>query len=107
MKYKNLFLDVFKDLTYRYDKHQVFSDFVTFMSLEISQSGRLAAGLRKDPQDEKTYLKAVRRYRKEEINGLFVKLFHTTISGLEYERQDWLGEIYSELGLGDNRCLLA
>ena len=103
MKYKNQFLNIFKDLTYRYDKHQVFSDFITFMSLDISQSGRLAAGLGKDAQDEKTYLKTVRRYKREEINDLFAKLFHITILGLENERQDWLGEIYGELELGDTR----
>jgi len=101
-QYKKQFLATFHDLTRRYDKHRVFTDFVTMMSITLSQATQAIGGVKKDEQEEKVFLDIERQYKQKVIQGPFTKLFAATVLGLEHEKGDWLGEIYSELNLGNS-----
>ena len=102
MEYKKQFLKIFESLARSHGRHRVFDDFVSLVSIELSQTARSTFGLEKDEQDEKCYMDIVKRYSPDEIRGPFVELFVATILGLEHEKGDWLGCIYEELELGND-----
>lgn len=89
------FLKTFRDLTYRHRSWDIWSDFVTMAACAISNS------VDKSHFDEReeTYLRIIKKYTKEE-QELFPKLFAITVLALEDNpEQDFLGEVYTELGL--------
>jgi len=100
-QYKKQFLATFEKLARRYDRHRVFTDFVTMSSISLSQGGLAAGGWKKDEQEENIFLEIERQYGPKVIQESFADLFAATVLGLEHEQGDWLGEIYSELKLGN------
>lgn len=92
------FVKTFNQLAHRHHKWQIWSDFATMFACTISNS------LDKSHYDEreKLYLDLINKYDKRERN-LFPELTTHTIAALEENpEQDFLGSIYSELGLTDD-----
>ena len=98
--YREQFIDAFTVLASSYGKHRVFEDFVQMSSLSLSQTARQTVGLPKDEKDEDDHLLIVKRYKPDEVQQL-AGLLTLTINGLEYEKGDWLGEIYGKLEIGN------
>jgi len=101
MQYAKQFHTTFESLSRRYGHHRVFDDFVAMTSIALCQSARRGIGLPQNEQEEQTFLEIERRYGRDEIQGPFADLFAATLHGLEQEKGDWLGKIYSELKLGN------
>lgn len=89
------FMKIFQSLTYRWRSWDIWSDFVTMVACTISNAvDKLHFGER-----EKTYLGIINKYNREE-RELFPKMFAYLILALEENpEQDFLGDIYTELGL--------
>lgn len=89
------FLKTFRSLTGRWRSWDIWTDFITMAACTISNSvDRLHFDER-----EKLYLETIKKYNKKEQN-LFPKLFAYLVEALEKNPdQDFLGSIYSELGL--------
>jgi type I restriction-modification system DNA methylase subunit len=98
---KQTFLSVIQKLGQRYSTNQVFEDFVQFASIELSQTARMTVGLPKHEKDEQSYLDIVKRYKPEELKDDFVQLMASTIFGLEEMKDDFLGDIFSILKIGN------
>lgn len=89
------FLQTFRSLTGRWRSWDIWTDFVTLVACTISNS---VDRLHYDER-EKIYLQIIRKYNKEE-QQLFPKLFaHLVLALEENPEQDFLGDIYTELGL--------
>ncbi len=89
------FLKTFRSLTSRWRSWDVWVDFVTMAACAISNSvDKLHYNER-----ENTYLRIIKKYSKEE-QKLFPELFAHLVMALEENpEQDFLGDIYTELGL--------
>lgn len=89
------FLKTFRNLTVRWRSWDIWTDFITMVACTISNSvDRLHFEER-----EKTYLRIINKYNKQE-RGLFPRLFAYVVVALEENpEQDFLGSIYTELGL--------
>jgi len=89
------FLKTFRSLTNRWRSWDIWTDFITLVACTISNSvDKLHFEKR-----EKTYLRIIRKYNKQE-QELFPKLFAYVVKALEENpEQDFLGDIYTELGL--------
>lgn len=91
------FLKTFKSLTYRYRGWDVWNDFIVMAACSLS-----------NPVDklhyeerEARYLRIIRKYNKEE-QSKFPTLFAHTVMALELNpEQDFLGKLYTQLGLQD------
>jgi hypothetical protein len=94
------FISLLEGLARRHDRYRVFNDFVSLLSIELNQAARLTVGLPKEEHDEKIYLEVMRRYEQDEQHS-FVEMFAMVINGLENEKGDWLGNIFSQLSLGN------
>lgn len=89
------FLQTFRSLTGRWRSWDIWTDFITLVACTISNS---VDRLHYDEREE-TYLRVIRKYTKEE-QQLFPKLFtHLVLALEENPEQDFLGDIYTELGL--------
>lgn len=89
------FLQTFRSLTGRWRSWDIWTDFITMAACAISNA---VDGLNYEER-EKTYLKIINKYSKEE-QQLFPKLLaHLVLALEENPEQDFLGEIYTELGL--------
>lgn len=91
------FVKLFKQLTYRHNAWEAWSDFVTMFACSISNP------LDKTHYDEreKLYLKTIDKYNKTE-QSIFPQLAAMTVMALERNpEQDFLGKIYMDLGLGN------
>lgn len=96
---QNEFLKTLKRLTYRHRTWDVWRDFVTMFACAISNS------LDKVHYDEreKLYLQIISKYNKNE-QMLFPELVAQTVMALdENPEQDFLGNIFMNLDLGDDR----
>ena len=92
---KKDFMDIFKTLTYRLSPWEVWKDFVVMFSCSISN----ALDKAHYEEREKLYMETIKKYSEEEIN-LFPQLLGYTVLALEENPdQDFLGSIYTELGL--------
>ena len=98
--YREQFIDAFTILARSYGKHRIFEDFAQMSSLSLSQTAKQTVGLPKDEKDEDDYMSIVKRYKPDEVQKL-AYLLTLTINGLEYEKGDWLGEIYGHLQIGN------
>lgn len=90
------FVKLFKQLTYRHNAWEAWSDFVTMFACSISNP------LDKTHYDEreKLYIKNINKYNKTE-QSIFPQLAAMTVMALERNpEQDFLGKIYMDLGLG-------
>ncbi len=89
------FVDTFGKLTHRLLPWEVWKDFVVMVSCSFSNV------LDKSHYEEREslYMDTIKKYSKEEQN-LFPQLLAYTVLALEENpEQDFLGEIYTELGL--------
>lgn len=89
------FLRVFRQLTYRHRSWDIWSDFIIMFACALSNP------VDKDHFDEREalYLRAIKKYNKQE-QPLFSELAAYTVAALEEnQEQDFLGSIYTELGL--------
>lgn len=94
-EFRREFLETFRSLTYRWRSWDVWTDFITLVAFTISNS---VDRLHYDEREE-TYLRIIKKYTKEE-QQLFPKLFAYLVLALEENpEQDFLGDIYTELGL--------
>ena len=94
-KARREFLRIFRQLTYRWRSWDIWTDFVTLIACTISN----AVDLLHYDEREELYLRTIKKYNKEE-QQLFPELFAHTIMALEENpEQDFLGDIYNELGL--------
>lgn len=89
------FLKTFHSLTNRWRSWDIWTDFVTIAACTISNS---VDKLHFDKREE-TYLRVIKKYNKQE-QDLFAELFAYLVIALdENPEQDFLGCIYTELGL--------
>lgn len=89
------FLKTFQSLTSRWRSWDIWTDFVTLVACTISNS----VDKFHFEEREKTYLRIINKYNKQE-RELFPKLFAYVVAALEENpEQDFLGDIYTELGL--------
>lgn len=92
---KKEFLKTFRKLTYRWRSWDIWTDFVTLVACTISNS----VDKLHYEEREATYMRIITKYNKEE-QALFPELFAQLVLALENNpEQDFLGEIYTELGL--------
>lgn len=91
------FLKTFKSLTYKHRAWDVWNDFIVMAACSLS-----------NPVDklhyeerERRYLRIIKKYGKEE-QSKFPTLFAHTVMALEFNpEQDFLGKLYTRLGLQD------
>ena len=89
------FMRVFKKLTHRWRSWDIWTDFITMAACAISNS---VDELHYEDREE-LYLRTINKYNKEE-QMLFPELFAYLVLALEEnQEQDFLGDIYTELGL--------
>lgn len=89
------FMKAFQSLAGRWRSWDIWTDFITMTACAISNS---VDQLHFDER-EKTYLRIIKKYNKRE-QELFPKLFAYVVIALEENpEQDFLGDIYTELGL--------
>lgn len=89
------FLKTFRSLTNRWRSWDIWTDFVTMTACAISNS---VDKLHFDER-EKTYLRTINKYNKQE-QDIFPQLLAYLVAALEANpEQDFLGDIYTELGL--------
>ena len=89
------FLKIFRKLTNRWRSWDIWTDFITMIACAISNS---VDKLHFDER-EKIYLRIINKYNKSE-QELFPQLFAYLVIALEVNpEQDFLGDIYIELGL--------
>lgn len=94
-KARKEFLRVFRQLTYRWRSWDIWTDFVTMIACTISN----AVDTTHFDEREAAYLRAINKYNKDE-QALFPELFAHLVMALEENpEQDFLGDIYTELGL--------
>lgn len=89
------FVDTFNKLTHKLSPWEVWKDFVVMCSCSFSNA------LDKSHYDtrEKLYMDTVKKYTKEESSLIPQLLAYTVIALEENPDQDFLGTIYTELGL--------
>ena len=91
------FIKIFNKLAYRFSPWEVWKDFIVMFACAISNS------LDKTHYEEREalYLKTIQKYNKEE-RELFPQLAAETVIALEEnQEQDFLGNIFMNLGLGN------
>ena len=94
-KARREFLRVFRDLTYCHRSWDVWNDFITMTACALSNMVDKAHF----DEREELYLRIINKYDKEE-QLLFPELFAHLVMALEENpEQDFLGDIYTELGL--------
>lgn len=92
------FLKTFNQLTYRHRAWDIWRDFITMFACSLSNS----VDETHFDEREETYLRIIRKYNKQEQN-LFPELAAHTVMALEENpEQDFLGDIFMELGLGND-----
>lgn len=93
------FVQVFDSIKQGLSRHQIWSDFITISACTISNAC--------DPAffdvREEMYLRCVKQYSRDDLDK-FADLFALTILALEKSTaQDFLGEIYTAMGLCNSR----
>lgn len=91
------FLKTFKSLTYRHRGWDIWNDFIVMAACALSNP------VDKSHYEEREarYLRIIKKYSKEE-QGKFPTLFAHTVMALEFNpEQDFLGRLYTQLGLQD------
>lgn len=92
------FLKTFHSLANRWRSWDIWTDFITLVACTISNS----VDKLHFKEREETYLRIINKYNKQE-QELFPKLFAYVVAALEENpEQDFLGDIYTELGLNSN-----
>lgn len=94
------FLRVFRQLTYQHRSWGIWHDFIVMFACTLSNP------VDKSHFDEREalYLRTIKRYNKQE-HPLFSELATHTVMALEKNpEQDFLGSVYTELGLNGKEC---
>lgn len=92
------FLKTFRKLTYRWRSWDVWTDFVTLVACTISNT----VDKLHYEEREASYMRIITKYSKDE-QALFPELFAQLVLALEDNpEQDFLGDIYTELGLNSD-----
>lgn len=91
------FVATFKELSGRYSKFTVWSDFVTMAACAISN----ACDGRFFKEREELYMKCVERYNAEEAEKIATLLSLTTLALENEPEQDFLGDIFGRLELNN------
>lgn len=92
------FLKAFKELTYRHRGWDIWNDFIVMAACALSNPVDKAHY----EERETRYLRIIKKYSKEE-QSKFPTLFAHTVMALELnQEQDFLGKLYTRLGLQDN-----
>lgn len=95
--YKKEFLRTFKEFAYIHRASDIWKDFVVMFACALSET----VDSKRNNEREKRYLSIINKYNKKEQN-LFAELAAQTILALEKNlEQDFLGDIFMELQLGD------
>lgn len=91
------FIKLFNKLTYKHSSWEVWKDFVTIFACAISN----AVDKTYFNEREKLYLQTIKKYDENE-RMIFPELAAQTVSALDRNtEQDFLGNIYMNLGLGN------
>lgn len=91
------FVKEYQRLCYRFNRHEVWQDFVWMAAAAISN----AVDSRYAEKREEQYMTIIKKYTPEELD-VFPTLFALIACGMdEYPDQDFLGELYMELELGN------
>lgn len=94
------FIKEYERLCHRNNRHQVWQDFVYMAAAAISNS----VDKRHADQREEQYLSIIKKYTRSEME-IFPQLFALIVSGMEeYPDQDFLGELYMQLELGNSHA---
>ncbi|MBT2293116.1 N-6 DNA methylase [Paenibacillus albidus] len=92
------FMDTFRRLTYRHQRWEVWSDFVSMTAIAIVN----AVDKAHFETREARYMAIINRYESQE-QKLFQKLFHIVVAALEAEpEQDFLGDLFMKLELSNH-----
>lgn len=98
LDYRNDFLKIFKRLTYRHRSWDIWSDFIVMFACALSNP----VDKKHFDEREDLYLRTIKRYNKQE-QPLFSELAAYTVMALEEnQEQDFLGSVYTEIGLNSN-----
>lgn len=90
-------LKTFKGLSgYKWDYWTLWTDFIEMMAISISN----AVDLRQKDEREERFRDITKKYTSEEMN-IFKQMYADLVVDLEMDPRDVLGEIFMELGLGD------
>lgn len=95
--YERKFLSEFKKLAYTRSSHTVWDDFVIITACSFSN----AVDKTHFEQREKMYMDIIQKYSKEERDAFAILLADLTLALEENPNQDFLGNIYMELDLGN------
>lgn len=92
------FIKIFNRLSGKYSRWEIWSDFVTLSAIAISNTvDKVNAAER-----EKSYHTITDKYKPQELDA-FASMLAETVNGLEDNQdQDFLGELYMKLALGND-----
>lgn len=94
------FISLFDRLCYSRNRHSVWTDFVILAAIEISN----AVDRTNAPDRTETYLKTASKYKDEEKEVLGQMLWEVILGMEEDSDQDFLGELYMALELGNDHA---
>lgn len=97
MDHHSAFIKCFEAFGPKHNRYQVMSDFALFGSAALHN----AVALSQDLEDE--YLRAAKRYDREELSR-HAELLATVVAGLEAGGEDFLGQAFMTLELGNERA---
>ncbi len=94
------FAKLYDSICGKYSRYEVWQDFVWMAATAMANTvDQLHA-----PAREKRYMTIIKKYSKE-TQSVFPQLFALVVTGMEEEPdQDFLGELYMELGLGNSQA---
>lgn len=94
------FVKEYESLCHRNNRHQVWQDFVYMAAAAISNS----IDKRHAEKREEQYLSIIKKYTRAEME-VFPRLFALIVAGMEeYPDQDFLGELYMQLDMGNSHA---
>jgi type I restriction-modification system DNA methylase subunit len=97
------FSDAFRSFAHRYPPYQIWSDFCHLAMCAIANSASALQPKEAVEAREKSYMNTAKRYDNDELNLMAELLAATTEALTENPRQDFLGETYMGLELGNER----
>jgi hypothetical protein len=101
--YSKEFRQVFDAMSMRHGWHGLFQDFVEIAALTIHQHPYQFGQLARDEEYERieaAYMTAIKKFKPDEMDGL-TKMFAITLSAVMEHQEDFLGQLYMELGVSN------
>ena len=94
------FVKIFNSLCGRYGRWEIWQDFVTLAAIAISNTVDQSQAAER----EKTYMTIAGKYKPEEMLK-FLQMLQEVVIGMDFNPdQDFLGELYMELDLGNDHA---